>query len=447
MSVPDNVSTEPHPSPATDYFSMVKSKLPLIGGSNPKEEILKQLQGQGNETVPVDSMRPLLMSPFIRLSTVTDYSTELMHVHHSASAVVRSNFLRNSIPCLEENELGRAREHWNKTAWFRRFRSFDPDGSLVTFRTSLPGIKKSSALTEQLYRQKKGGEDAANSLSYSQYLHTTSHYHRIATTLRNELKYLSKDIEDMFARKFLLPHVEHVLNQVQHHDLLTNEDALSLETSLLRIRSVLHKASYKDSLCQFNRLLASNVQLHGPKHVNTAGLHTILGELHYCNGNYQDAEKALKQAVDIYENITPRIANLEHSTDHAFSLSLLGLVQAVIGNKQLCVKYLEQSLMMYQSIPSDGDITKAQRKVVATTITDLGHAYTMLGDVNSAKKYLDLAVLAQRGIHGDYHPEVVRALNVQRIVFTLMGNNTESRTLGREIGEIQKELLGVSDII
>ena len=179
----------------------------------------------------------------------------------------------------------------------------------------------------------------------------------------------------------------------------------------------------------------------------TANVLTAMAEVHYHKGGYQEAESLLKQAISIHESILPRLKTPEQSTDHASSLSHIGLVFAAMGDKQACCKSLEQSLTMYQSIPVEGDITKTQRKLVASTVTDLAHAYIMLADTIAAKKYLDLAIIAQRGIHGNYHPEVSRTLNVLSIVHALMGDNPESKGVAREAGEIQKELALASDII
>ena len=404
-------------------------------GSTPQVDMTQQMQQK-----EVDTLDSLLMSPFIRVSDLVPYDIKLLHVHPSASDYIRNNFVSFTISHLEEVELIRAKATWDRTTWFKRFRTYDPNNSLSSFLSSLPGVKDGGAYTQEQYNQQ-----GTSLVSYREYIHAVSHYHRIAQTVSKELRYLGKDNEDSLMKKYLLPHIEYIISTHQHR--LTDKDALCFETALVNVHSVLSNASYESLLQQYESLLTAHVSTHGQQHILTANILTSLGELYYHKADYDKAFNVLKQAINIHEGIIPRLKTQECSVDHASSLSLLGLVYAGIGNKRLCVKYLEQSMVMYQSIPSDGDITKSQRKVVATTITDLGHAYVMLGDVISAKKYLDLAIIAQRGIHGDVHPEVVRTLNVQTIVYTLMGDNSESRHLGREAGEIQKELSLISNVI
>ncbi len=416
-----------------NYLSVIKSKLPMMGKATPPINIVPQPKES-------DNLISLMMSPFIRLSDIPIYDIQLVHTHSTMCDYIRDSFVNFTIPRLEEAELIRAKTTWNKATWFRRFRTFDNNNCLVSFISSLPGIKEGGAYTESQYNELNN-----TSISYKQYIHCVSHYYRIADTVTNELRYLRKDNEDLFVRKYLLPQLEYILNNNQH--LLTDQIALSYETALLNIRSSLTKTSYDNLLLQYTTILDAHVNIHGTQHILTANAMTSLGELYYHNTEYHDAINILNQAINIRENIPQRLRTQDYSVDHASSLSLLGLVYAAIGNKNQCIKYLEQAMMLYQIIPADGDITKSQRKVVATTITDLGHAYVMLGDVTSAKKYLDLAIVAQRGIHGDVHPEVVRTLNVQNIVYTLMGDNNESKIIGREAGEIQKELSLQSDII
>ena len=440
----EDVPLEPRPPTTTNYLSTIKDKLPLVGGASSQQELLQQMQqAQGNAT---DPLRPLFLSPFVRVSQLEGYDIQLMHIHPSLDRTLLSdNFTIETVRYLEEKELARGEEHWNRTAWFRKWRSFDSRHCLLTFLSSLPGVKEGGALTEPEYLLRQ--ETTPLLPPYPLYLHHTSRYHIMADTLRNILRYLRNDTEDMLLKKYLSPHVDSFL-QTTPTSVLDN-DILSMETSLLNIRTSLSNTGFDNLFKEYNALLQAHItQYSTPNHTRVASVFTSIADIYYTHNQHLDkATQLLLQAIEVYNSVPVKSKMWEVTIDHASSLSLLGLVCASLGDKKGCVKYLEQSLMLYQQIPSDGDVTKNQRKVVATTITDLGHAYIMLGDVNAAKKYLDLAVIAQRGIHGDYHPEVVRTLNIQRVMYTLMGDNLESRTIGREAGEIQKELTMIPNIV
>ena len=125
----------------------------------------------------------------------------------------------------------------------------------------------------------------------------------------------------------------------------------------------------------------------------------------------------------------------------------MGLVYASLEEKEKCRDALERALGLFQTLPADREIPKKQRKLVATTVTDLGHVYVTTGDLVTAKRYLDLALVAQRTIHSSDHPEVARTLNVLSIVYSLYGDNEKSSESRKEAGKIQSELKGISDIV
>ena len=416
------------PPSSTSYISLIKSKLPFIGGTSPPLE-----------STPVqplslpDLIKSLRLSPFIRSRTIGQL--ELFTVHASCRHHLSNHFLTYTVPRMEEEHLKIAQDYWNKTAWFKKFWSFDSTSSLIKFRSNLPGLKEGKVLTEEQYKL------MTNDISYYQYVHLISHCHRVVNTLTNELKYLSRDPEDLTMRRYIKPHLELVWsNQLAERDLLRCQAGLlSIEASFSTVQTSIYN--------QYCTLLESMREAFGSTHQEIANTLTAMAEIQYYKGDYGSAKELLISAIALHEQTSSHLRTPTQSIDLAASLSTLGLVYASLGERQLCREKLEKALGLFQTIPSDGDIPKKQRKLVATTVTDLGHAYISTGDIISAKKYLDLALIAQRGIHGDDHPEVARTLNVLSIVYSLMGNNSESRNSRKEAGKIQSELLKQSNVI
>jgi len=60
--------------------------------------------------------------------------------------------------------------------------------------------------------------------------------------------------------------------------------------------------------------------------------------------------------------------------------------------------------------------------------------------LNTAKKYIDLAIVAQRHLYPAAHSEVIRTLNIMSIVYLLLGDKSESQKLRLEAGTLQRQI-------
>ena len=454
-SILEDTPTAPPISPPTQsYLSGVKNKLTqMTGWPPPSPPPLPPSQ-----PLP-DPLTSLRLSPFVH--THTRHGVELFSFSPGLKDHIDDHFLTYTAPKIEKEHLLAEEQHWNESAWFKRFRSFNSESSLSSFHRSLPGLGKSNLQTEKEWVKKS----SPHIKSYSDYIHNLSHNHRFLSALRNELRYLSRDPSDIALRRYLRPHL---LLLLSHEGMLTKQDHLQTETCLLSIDSALasDKTIY---INKYNELVERMKEVFGSRDYVIASSMTSLAELHYYNGHYKKAEELLVTAVGMYESSSPNrspLSSLSSSTfptssfptssptslsfsdsmDYASSLATLGLVLASLEEREKCRDTLEKALGLFQTLPSNGEVPKKQRRLVATTVTDLGHAYISTDDLISAKRYLDLASVAQRGIHGDDHPEVVRTLNVLSIVHVLLGDDEKSRELRREAGKIQNRLQQISDI-
>lgn len=424
---PTSVVTPP------SYFSLIKSKLPFMGGDNQgvssTGNILDAPPGRRNIF-----LSSLFSSPFVQ--TVSRYNMDLISIHGLCQDSLRDHFLKYTVPRMEEDHLNLSRTHWEDTAWFKKFRTFDPSSALLQFRSSLPGLREGNVLNEEQFNSIPSPPFA----TYFEYIHMVSHNHRAVNSLTSELKYLSRDTEDLAMRSYVKPHLSSIMSSCQ----LAKRDSLKCRASLLSIDSAVDKI---DCSKEYNLLLEEMKESFGPGHFELANIMTSLAEIHYYAGEYLRARDLLLEALKIQEGVPERERTSTHSLDIATSMSLLGLVHSGLGNKKDCKETLEKALVLFQTIPSDGDVPKKQRKLVSTTVTDLGHAYLFTGDVIGAKRYLDLAIVAQRNIYGEDHQEVARTLNVLSIVYSLLGDNVESRSYRKEAGKIEVELRTQSDVL
>ena len=436
-------------SPPT-YFEMIKSKMPFLphssdplpsadGGQGKALQKLTEAQS-GRWSLP-DSLTSLRKSPFIH--TYSRAGLELLCLHPSVVGSIEGHFLGYTVLKLEESHLRAAREQFNKGGWFKQFRNFNEEHTLASYLKSLPGLSGGGVLTEEKFKALDGSpisSTASAGLSYSQYLHTVSHYHRVSSTLTNELKYISRDAEDLLLCRYLQPHLSILL----HFPLLPTNDQLRCHCSLISIDA----AFSPDSETIYNRyssIVEAEKDSIGSASVEVANTLTRMAEIKYYRGEYEAAEQLLQSVLQIHKQTPDHKRKAEQSIDFAVTMSTLGLVYSALGKKQQSKDCLETSLNLYQAIPADGEVSRKQRKLVATTVTDLGHAYISLGDVAMAKRYLELALTAHRNIHTGTHPEIARTLSVSSVVYALMGDSAESKRLSKEAQSAEGAVL--SDVL
>lgn len=411
------------PSPPS-YFEMIKSKIPFIpqsssplpAASGGQQALQKLAEAQtGRWSIP-DPLTSLLKSPFIKSQSFS--GLKLISMHRSVVECISDHFLNYTVPKLEETHLRGAKAQFDRGSWFKQFRSFDEDSVLAGYLKALPGLSEGGVMTEEQFKS------ASSQGTYSQYLHTVSHNHRMVTALTTELKYLSRDNEDLLLCRYIQPH----LSSLALSHLLPANDQIRCQNGLLSIEAAFCPKS-EAVYARYNAILQAEQQAMDSSSV--ANTLTQMAELKYHSGDLASAEQLLLSAVAIHNKVSRK--NVDQSLDCGMTLSLLGLVYAAQGKKQLTKDYLERSLSLYQAVPASGEVPRKQRKIIASTVTDLGHAYVSLGNVIMAKRYLELALTAHRNIHSSgSHPEVTRTLTVMSVVHALMGDHVESKRLRKE---------------
>lgn len=422
-------------TPPRSYVAVMKSKIPFL--NNDQETKLPENLMPKDRSV--DLLASLTHSPFIRVSSLAHHNLELVHVHPLVVEKLKNRFLTHTVPRMEEDQIVVETDKWNRTAWFKRFRSFSPENVLARCRGALPGISGGGVWTEEQFKTRD------SRYSYRDYLHLISLYHRFVDSITGDLKYLSRDTEDMLIRRYVEPH----LVAVSRQPMLTEKDRLQCQSGILSLESAMSVPDQDVQYGRYEELLMRQKACLGSRHVEVANTLTAMADIKSRHSDLTSAKTLLLSALSIHEGLSRQYKdNVSYSMDYAASLSALGLLYAGSeGDKISSRSTLEKALQLFQTIPTDGEVTRRQRKVVATAVTDVSHAYISTGDTVSAKRYLDLAVMAQRGIHGDCHPEVFRTLNIQSIMYSLTGNNEDSRNVRKEAGKIQTDLEARSDII
>ena len=422
-------------STVTLYFKQLKTVLDFR-----KSNVLPNSVPQS----ALDNFGILKESPLLTFQSQVSGGMETVRIHSAAFPQLCTQFVTQTVPQLDSTHLKQAEERFNKTAWFKSYRSFDSSQALKKYLCSLPGVSSPGVATEEGFKKNQdkfaaalchdvvGCKPKERGLTYTEYLHLVSHYHRVTESLNHELKSATGDLEDTRLKVFLKP----LFKQLSQYPLLSTTDRLICQSAMNSIDATI-TTDYADQLKCFESILDEQRQLFGSKSLGVAQTLTEMADQKYSMQDLQGAKQLLEEAVSIHKCLqsTPAGRN-KHFLDYGLTLSSLGIVYSALGEHQLSKSYLEQALATYQTLPDDGVVTKRQRKLVASTLIDLSHAYLTLGQLVVAKKHVELAVDAARSVYGKKHPELARALNVKSIAYAMMGDREGSRKLRQEAGTV-----------
>ena len=437
-----STSEEASTSGPSAYLAQLKSILPFgkkeatLGPTQP--DLSSLLYGTD------DSVAFLRSSPLLAFKKYSKTGVELLHVHSSASSELSCLFTKYTTPKLDKDHLVWAEDTFNRTAWFRQYRSFDASQALLKYHRSLPGLSAPGVLTQKEFEintprhidVQTAGTKASSERTYAEYSHLVSHYHRVLSSLTTELKSAGADIEDTQLKKYLQSH----LKAVGQFPLVSTTDRMMSSYGLLSIETALSPTSdYPKALQKYEAILEQQRSVYGNQHPAVARTLTDMADMKFTLSDATGAKQLLESALHIYEK-QPQHVRDNHLLDIGLALVSMGIVVSTLGDKERCLELMEGALGVYQTLPPDGKVTKNQRKVVANTLTDLAHAYLSVGDLNSAKKYIDQANMAHRNMYPEPHSAMVRTLNVMSIVYALLGDKPESEKVRLEAAKLKTEI-------
>lgn len=432
----------PSPSPPTKeegtstikaYLQQLKAMFPFMNSSptgtsqSDLDKYLKALEDQ----VPFIRDCPLLS-----FKKYHKTGMELVNVHPFALTHLPQLFSKYTAPGLDRDHLKQAEDDFNRTAWFRRYRVFDPSHSLQAYNRSLPGLSAVGILTESQFENTHCADSPGTPSTYGEYVHLVSHSHRVISSLAGVLKSLGGDVEDSQLKTYLQPH----FRAASSLPFVSKTDKLTCSYSLASIEAFLSSTEeYPEAVQKFNTVLDQQRSLLGSGHPAVARTLTDIADLKFSLNDISGARQLLESAMAIYEKL-PRESLDKHAMDIGLSLASLGLVLNSLGERRQSCQLLEQALGHYQVVQPGENVTKNQQKLVASTLIDVAHTYLSLGDINNAKKYIDLANLATRNVYKEAHPETIRALNVMSMVYALLGDKPESHRVRQEAGKFKNQL-------
>ena len=381
-------------------------------------------------------------------------------------SVFQQLFLSKTMHHLEAEYLAKAEDKHNASSWFRRLWSFDPQRTLQEYRNSLGEVTRNEMLMhasrneavthqDQAVLPSFSGPDVSHLLEENKLeikeefrkikpqdaiRHCQQHTARILKTINGVTSVCGQDNQTRTLARLIKPHLDHILDASTSKSLGPKSRAHAI-SAVASIDSSFGNLESSRGLLE--DVLRIETELYGDSSLEVASTLTRLADVYSSLDDLPKCRELLERALHIYESQRKKFGEYKQPLDYARTLSALGATYGNLGFKDRSRDYIERAFSFMQSAaPTSNDEVETRRFTsdVASTLTDLGHAYLSLGETTSARRFLDMALNGHKNIHGDEHPEVVRTLTVLGIAYTMQGNWPEARKVRKEAGKLQAKL-------
>jgi tetratricopeptide (TPR) repeat protein len=426
----ENLKSKDHES----YWSHFKSMVPFLPPSGPSDDDITKALKESQDEVAFVRQSPILS--FRQSWCGEDF--EFVTVHEIARHKISELFREHTASILDENCVSKEFEEFQQNSWFKNYRRFDGERALKKFHRTLPGLS-SGVYTEAQFHNMKYAKGLAGleKMTYSQYVHVVSHYHRVLNSLVSTLRSVNGEMRNVLMKKCLLPH----LKAIKDCSFISEADKLTAEISILSIDAASSSGDVsKMYIAQYEQLIAKLRALLGAKSPQVASSLVDLADLQLSLRNSSAAKHLLQSAVGIYKHVPIHLQHDAFSLDMAHALSSLALACSELGEKESSKDFYDQALAISQSVPSSGRVGVQQRQVVASLLISVTHAYLCLGDLPVARKYCELATMMLQSVYPQGHAEVIRLFNIRSIVSALMGDRDESSKFRMEAAKLKAKL-------
>ena len=379
-----------------------------------------------------------LYSPLFSYQDNQRTGVQLLYHCNKVHQMIQHLYLEHTVPMMEHKALEAARGQ-SQLGWFSSWRGFDETEALCCYRRQLPGIASSTELGNSGAMTTK---EYSGDVSYAHYQQLIEHHHRILNSVTDTHNCITdtpnvsdKDLFALTMQAHMIPHLEHLLT-VDH--VTPRDKSRTLESLALGHMMVRH--THHTALQLYEQALKKWEGLNGSAHPLVAHVTKEIANVYSIMDQPEKSLWLLEKAVDIYKQ-KQSLTN-KQLLQQAECLWSLAIVCGNHGDKKRARKLIEGALALYEkvTIATEGNISNHYKYQIASLMTDLGHVLLYLGELPLSKKYLDMANMSNRNLHGNVHNELARCLNIQSIMYALLGDREESKRLRQEAGVIENKL-------
>lgn len=436
------------------FMTAVKDNLDAIKAMlNPEMQDMPQ--------IPDGVVEMLKACPLVSVVKMENMGVQTVVVSPVVHSVFQQLFLSRTMHELEAQYLEKAEEKHNASSWFRRLWSFDRQRTLQEYRNSMGEVSRNEIVTHQnldspsdevettgdaavlrdlLKDELDLKEDFRKIKAQDTVRHCQQHTARILKTIDDVACVCGQDNQTRTLARLIKPHLNHIL-ATGTSESLGPKSRVNAISAMASIDISLGKLESGRGLLE--EVLQIKTELYKESSLEVASTLTRLAEVYSSLDDLPKCRELLERSLQIYESQRRRFGEYKAPLDYARTLSALGATYGSLGFKERSRDYIERAFSFMQSAaPTNPDEVETRRFTnnVASTLTDLGHAYLSLGETTAARRFLDMALNGHKNIHGEEHPEVVRTLTVLGIAYTMQGNWPEAKKVRKEAAKLQAKL-------
>ena len=379
-------------------------------------------------------------------------------MHPLIYAVARQYFLSNSVSELESVFLKKDKIKFSRQAWFKKLSNYEPRTNLIRYRNEHAKVVVNSQDSSSLVSSYNNGLINVSSVLRNPELdfeesnfkfigcndkvkYLQSHLDRIIQSFGTEMRLSKQTVPGKTIMKYLDIHGDYMHSSFPV-EMMGVKGKITCKLIFAKQASDIDGDSDR-AMSELQDALQVVKDNDPENYIEIASLLCQLAALSCSKEEHNNGMKYLENAVELYESQRRRDGEYRRPLEVGKALGALGVIKGTLGDRVKSKELIERGLMLQQTgAPDLADESQSKHfgGEFASALIDLGHAYVSLGMPLYGRKILDLALMAQRNIHGEKHPEVVRAINLLSVAHLMQGHNEESRRLRREAGKLQSQI-------
>lgn len=193
-----------------------------------------------------------------------------------------------------------------------------------------------------------------------------------------------------------------------------------------------YQSKSKKQMEDLYKSLSEYIQKYGEIHTKVYQLRNAIGSLHFRRGDFISAEIEYSKALkSVRENISDELSL-------ASTLGNLGTLHWNIGKYKSSISYLEEALEINRKLYGGSDMNVK----VADALHNLGLVRFLDKDFERGQVVLEKALSIRKDIHGEFHVDVARTLDVLGKVYLAKNLFSLASNSHREALEIKNKVLG-----
>ena len=247
--------------------------------------------------------------------------------------------------------------------------------------------------------------------------------HRLVEVLPKENRHINREMWTRY-----LPHAIHLADTIktcEKNQIVT----IALLNSLGRCQ--LDIGQYGEAEKIHRRALDLRERVLGKEHVDTLMSRNAIGASLYYQGKYPEAEKISREELTLHEKLLgqedPRTLATRHN---------LG---AVLNNQG---KYAESKKMLEETVLLEEAILGKENPATLASKFLLGSILQNQGKLVEAEKIFNEVLMARKDIFGKENPDTLSSINNLADTYNIQGRWKEAEDLHIQVLEIQERVLG-----